>query len=56
MTTGTYELSHGIAAPAAPPASAQLGIRLIATAIDAVLIGATATVAAIATHLALALT
>ncbi|HEY1253042.1 MAG TPA: RDD family protein [Thermoanaerobaculia bacterium] len=54
MTTGTYELTHGITAPAesaAPPASAALGIRLLATAVDAVVIGATVTIAAVVTHL-----
>jgi uncharacterized RDD family membrane protein YckC len=55
MTTGTYQLSRGIAAPAEPPASAELGIRLIATAIDGVLIGATAIIAAIAAHLVIAI-
>ena len=58
MTTGTYELSHGIAAPAVPvsraapalPAAAPLGVRLLATAVDAVLVGATVTIAAVATH------
>jgi uncharacterized RDD family membrane protein YckC len=55
MTTGTYELSHGIAAPAPPPASAALGIRLLATAIDAVVIGTTATIAAVAAHLIFAI-
>ena len=59
MTTGTYELSHGIAAPAgtaAPsvrsaPASAPLPARLLATAVDAVVVGATVTIAAVAAHL-----
>jgi uncharacterized RDD family membrane protein YckC len=59
MTTGTYELSHGITAPAgaaAPslpfaPASAPLPIRLLATAVDAVLIGATVTISAVVVHL-----
>jgi len=61
MTTGTYELSHGITAPAVPvahvkpsvpfaPASAPLPIRLLATAVDAVLVGATVTIAAVAAH------
>ncbi|HEY2796420.1 MAG TPA: RDD family protein [Thermoanaerobaculia bacterium] len=57
MTTGTYELTHhvtapaGSNAPAAPAASAPLSTRLLATAVDAVIIGATVTVSAIATHL-----
>ena len=54
MTTGTYELTHGITAPAetvAPPASAALGIRLLATAIDAVVVGTTVTLASVVTHL-----
>lgn len=55
MTTGTYELTHGIAAAAEPPASAPLGIRLIATAVDVVLIGATVTLSAIAMHLIFAI-
>jgi len=46
MTTGTYELSHAIVAPVPPPASAALGIRMLATAIDGVLIGATVTLSA----------
>lgn len=51
MTTGTYELSPAITAPSGPPASAELGVRLLATAIDAVVIGTTVTIAAIAAHL-----
>ena len=59
MTTGTYELSHGIAAPAgshAPslrsaPASAPLPVRLLATAVDGVLVGATVTLSALVAHL-----
>jgi uncharacterized RDD family membrane protein YckC len=52
MTSGTCELSPAIAAAAPPPASAELSIRLAATAIDAVIVGTTATVAAVAVHLA----
>ncbi len=57
MTTGTYELSHGITAatgpvtPAAPAPSAPLPIRLLATAVDAVVIGATVTISAAVVHL-----
>jgi uncharacterized RDD family membrane protein YckC len=57
MTTGTYELTHGISAatapvtPVAPAASAPLPIRLLATAVDAVVIGATVTISAVAVHL-----
>jgi uncharacterized RDD family membrane protein YckC len=57
MTTGTYELSHGIAAPvpATPPASAALGIQMLATAIDAVVVGSTVTLSAIAAHVLFAI-
>ncbi len=57
MTTGTYDLTHGIAAatspvaPAAPAASSPLPIRLLATAVDAVVIGATVTISAVVVHL-----
>src|SRR5262245_40929026 len=54
MASGTFELSSGIAA-VAPPASADLGIRLAATAIDAVVVGTTATIAALGAHLVFAI-
>jgi uncharacterized RDD family membrane protein YckC len=54
MASGTFELSPGIAA-AAPPASADLGIRMAATAIDMVIVGTTATIAALGAHLVFAI-
>jgi uncharacterized RDD family membrane protein YckC len=54
MTSRTFDLSPGIAATA-PPASADLGIRLAATAIDAVIVGTTATIAALGAHLVFAI-
>ncbi len=53
MTTRTLEL-HGNLVAAGAPASARLGPRLAATAVDVVLVGTVAVVAGLAAHLILA--
>lgn len=53
MRSGTVALSSGIAAE--PPASADMAMRLAATAIDAVVVGTTATIAALGAHLVFAI-
>jgi uncharacterized RDD family membrane protein YckC len=54
MTSATFALSPGIDAPA-PPVSADLGIRMAATAIDAVIVGTTAIIAGLVAHLVFAI-
>ncbi len=53
MTTRILELP-GTLADAGSPASARLGIRLAATAVDAVIVGTVAVVAGLAAHLVIA--
>jgi hypothetical protein len=54
MASRTFDFSHPLVeAPSGAPASADLAVRLAASAIDLVIVGAVVVVAALAAHLAI---